>query len=205
MIIGFSPMVMASDASPLFDLSGSLPEISPELDRRQVALPKVDALDVEVGVFAGTLSVEDFGANYFYGVSVAFHATEDFFLNGNAGFSSISDETYRRLDLPLFGASERKVKDYNLLLGWNVLPGEMFLTSGYTMTSSLYLLAGVGTINYDSEDYFNMLVGAGVKVLLKDWLAIKMESKISQYDSTLLGYKKTSHNVDIITGLSIFY
>jgi len=192
--------------TPLFDLAGELPDMAPELKRREVEIPNIDALDFEVGLMGGMLNVEDFGANYFYGASAYFHITEDVFINANYGRSSIKDDTFRRLNLPLFGESgKRDITDLNFLVGWNFLTGEMFWSKNYAFSTDLYVVAGAGTINFDEEDYFNWLAGVGVKVLFTDWLALRFESKFSQYDSSFLGYEKKSHNIDIITGLSVFY
>ena len=196
----------AADSAPLFDLSGALPDMSPELSRRQVAIPNIDALDIEVGIYGGMLNVEDFGANYTYGVSGFFHITEDAFVNVNYGRSNIKDDTFRRLNLPLFGESgERDISDLNFLLGWNFLSGEMFWSKQYAFTSDLYLLAGAGSVNFDDESYFSVMGGLGAKILFTDWLALRFEAKLSEYDSSFLGYEKKSHNVDVITGISIFY
>ncbi|MDX1810879.1 MAG: hypothetical protein R3240_02960, partial [Gammaproteobacteria bacterium] len=92
----------------LFDLSGQLPEIDPDVERRELGLPKLDSLDLEIGAYAGVMSVEDFGANYTYGADFTFHLTEDFFLAGKMGFSRINDRSFRQLNLPLFGKSGKK-------------------------------------------------------------------------------------------------
>ena len=205
-VLTFTVEVHAADDSPLFDLSGALPEMSPELSRRQVAIPNIDALDVEVGIYGGMLNVEDFGANYTYGVSGFFHITEDLFINANYGRSQIKDDTFRRLKLPLFGESgKRNISDLNFLLGWNFLSGEMFWSKQYAFTSDLYLLAGVGSINFDDESYYSIVGGLGAKILFTDWLALRFEAKLSEYNSSFLGYEKKSRNVDVITGISFFY
>jgi len=198
--------VLADDKPSLFDLSGELPEINPDVERRDIVLPKIDTEDFELGVYAGVLSVEDFGANLMWGMKAIFHITEDFFLNGNVSYSEIDDENLRRLNLPIFGESKtRKVRDQSLLLGWNVLPGEAFFTDSYVFTSSLYILFGVGTINFDSEDYFTLTGGVGFKILPTDWLALSVESRISEYESSILGYKKHSHNTELSMGVSVFF
>lgn len=203
---GISQKNFAAEPSPLFDLSGSAPELTPDITRREVSIPKIDALDVEVGIYGGVLSVEDFGANYLVGLSGSFHFTEDFFVNANIGWSEIDDETYRRANLPLFGDNKtKKVQDLNALLGWNYLRGEMFWGNKHVFTTDLYLVAGAGTINFDSEDYFTWLVGSGLKVLPKDWIAIRIEGKLSQYRSSLLGYKKYTHNMDMLIGVNVYF
>jgi len=205
-IIIFPVMCYAEDRPTLFDLSGELPEVSPEIARREVDIPKIDALDFEVGIYGGMLNVEDFGANYLSGVSAMFHITEDVFLNANYGRSQVKDENFRRLNLPLFGESgKRSISELNVLVGWNILSGEMFWSKKTAFTTDLYLLVGAGSVDFDDESYFEMIGGVGVKILITDWLALRMEAKVSEYESSFLGFKNKSHNVDAITGISVFF
>ena len=53
--------------------------IVPELQRRTVEKPDIDSQDVEVGLYYGVLSIEDFGSNPVWGGTLAYHITEDFF------------------------------------------------------------------------------------------------------------------------------
>jgi len=75
--------------------------IDPQLDRRDIIRPAVDTEDWEVGAFVGLLSVEDFGTEPVYGLRVAFHATEDVFLEGRYARASVSDTSFRRIGAPL--------------------------------------------------------------------------------------------------------
>lgn len=193
-----------SAPSALFDLSGQLPEIDPEVERREIKLPQLESLDLEVGGYAGALSIEDFGANYSYGLDLTFHATEDFFLHAHYGLSKVTDKTYRELNLPLFGNDRwRDVSSTGVALGWNVLHGEMFWWDSLVLSSSAYVLLGGGVLNIDNDDYFQAMAGAGVKFIPKDWLSIKAEARFSEYESNLLGYKKYSHNMELLLGFGV--
>ena len=45
------------------DDNGQPPVIEPDIERREIDTAKIDTEDFEVGLFAGQLSVEDFGVN----------------------------------------------------------------------------------------------------------------------------------------------
>lgn len=190
--------------SALFDLSGQLPEIDPDVERREVGLPALESLDLEIGGFVGVMSIEDFGANYSYGVDATFHVTEDFFLAGYLGFSRISDQAYRQLNLPLFGENRwRDVRTNGFLVGWNFLHGEMFWGDSTAFSASTYVVAGAGTINFDDEDYFQVSTGVGLKLVPRDWMSIKVEAHFNEYESNLLGYKKYAHNTELLLGIAV--
>src|SRR5580700_2028834 len=59
--------------------------VDPEVPRRKITVPKVHSRNVEVGVNYGVLSIEDFGTHPEYGVTAAYHVTEDWFFQAEAG------------------------------------------------------------------------------------------------------------------------
>ena len=61
--------------------------IEPEVDRREIKEPKIDREDWEIGAFAGIMSIEDFGSDLSYGVRLAYHVTEGFFVEAAGGYS----------------------------------------------------------------------------------------------------------------------
>ena len=56
------------------------PVIEPDVERREIEVPKIDTEDFEVGILAGQISVEDFGVNTVAGGRFAYHVTEGFFV-----------------------------------------------------------------------------------------------------------------------------
>ena len=59
--------------------------IDPTVARRKVRVPRIDTENIEIGGVFGALSVEDFGTNPVYGVTAAYHVTEDFIFQAEAG------------------------------------------------------------------------------------------------------------------------
>ncbi len=53
--------------------------VEPEVARRKIKVPKIDAKNIELGGYYGSLSIEDFGTNAVWGLNAAYHVTEDFF------------------------------------------------------------------------------------------------------------------------------
>ncbi|HEY5807887.1 MAG TPA: hypothetical protein VIT67_07955, partial [Povalibacter sp.] len=56
------------------------PIINPEVERREIKRAKIDTEDFEIGIYGGILSIEDFESHPVYGARLAYHLTEDFFL-----------------------------------------------------------------------------------------------------------------------------
>ncbi|MGW8369953.1 MAG: outer membrane beta-barrel domain-containing protein, partial [Gammaproteobacteria bacterium] len=73
------------------------PVIEPDIERRDIEPAKIDTEDFEIGIYAGTLSVEDFGVNTVVGANFSYHITENLFLDVGAGTSETSRTSFEVL------------------------------------------------------------------------------------------------------------
>jgi len=181
--------------------------VEPQVTRRVVKTPKIKAKDFELGAYFGALSIEDFGTNPIYGVRGAYHVTEDIFLEGflarsKAGLSSL-EETFP--DISVLSNSGRQFTYYDLDVGYNVLPGEIFLGRGRAFNSQLYVTVGMGDVKFATKDQFALNFGLGERLLITDWLAAHLDVRDHVFVSDLLGVTKNVHNVEATLGLTVFY
>lgn len=181
------------------------PVIEPELERREVRAPRIDTEDFELGVEVGSLSVEDFGSRSLTGVRLAYHVSEDFFVEGSYGRSEVSDKAFRQVGLPIFPQQEEELSYYGFTAGYNFLPGEVFIGRGRAFTSMMYLQAGVGNTEFIGEDRLTYQLSFGLKVLPTDWLALRLDARDYMFESDLLGENKQTHNFAISFSLSAFF
>ena len=198
----------AALASPAFAADGNSADqpIVPQVDRRDLKLPKFPNNDFEVGLFGGVYSTQNFGSSAAGGVRLAYHITEDFFVEGSAGTTKVSDEAFRRI-LPggIFSGDTEKLIYSNLNIGMNVLPGEVFLGSSYAMPSQVFILAGGGTTRFNGQRMQTVDVGVGVKVYVKDWFALRVDMRDNIYTLDLLGKRDRTQNVELNAGLSFLF
>ena len=181
--------------------------VDPQVERREIKEPKIDREDFEVGVFGGLMSIEDFGTNSVYGLRLAYHVTESFFLEAAVGTSDADKTSFELLsgNVQLLTDDQREFTYYNLSLGYNILPGEAFLGSSYAFNSQFYLIGGVGSTRFAGNDEYTVNFGAGYRLLLTDWLSLHLDVRDHMFDSDLLGQEKTTHNIEIHSGLTIFF
>ena len=181
--------------------------IDPQVERREVKEPKIDREDFEIGAFVGVLSIEDFGSDVSYGLRLAYHITEGFFLETTAGASRGGLTSFEELsgDARLISDSERDYYYYNLSLGYNILPGEVFLGEGRAYNTNLYLIAGLGATRFAGDDRFTVNVGAGYRFLLNDSVALHIDFRDHLYDIDLFGEEKTVHNLEGHLGFTVFF
>lgn len=181
--------------------------IEPQVERRRVKVPRIDNENIEIGGVFGSLSIEDFGTNPVYGVTAAYHVTEDFYFQAEAGRSTAGKTSFETLggNVQLLTGDERQFTYYNLALGYNFLPGEVFLGRGLAMTSGFYLLGGIGSVDFAGDQKFTVSFGAGYRVLPTDWLAIHVRMQDRVFDSDLLGESKLTNNLEANIGLTVFF
>lgn len=181
--------------------------IEPQVERRQIKVPRIKSSNVEVGLFYGALSIEDFGTNADYGITAAYHITEDFFLQGEAGRSRAGRTSFETLsgNIQLLTEAERRFTYYDLSLGYNFLPGEAFIGRGVAMTSAFYLLGGLGATDFAGDTKFTVNFGAGYRVVPTDWLALHVTVQDHVFQTSLLGVTKLTNNLEARMGATVFF
>lgn len=181
--------------------------ISPEIDRREIESPAIDSEDFEVGLFVGMLSIQDFASEPVYGVRAAWHVSEDFFFEANYGTAKADLTSYEKLSggAPLFKDSERDYSFYNLNIGWNLLPGEIYFSEKRAFKSDLYLIGGVGGTDFLGDNWFTVNLGVGYRLLINDWIAWRMDVRDHIFDRDTFGSDETTHNIEWTTGVTFFF
>ncbi len=181
--------------------------IQPEITRRDVELDKIDTEDFEATIFAGVLSVEDFGANAVVGARFAYHINEDVFIEASLAQSTAGQTSYERLSggTPLLTADQRDITYYNISLGYNLLPGESFLTRNTSFNSALYVIAGMGNTTFAGSDKLTINIGGGFRLLATDWLALHIDVRDHIFNIDILAEDKTAHNLEVTFGVSAFF
>jgi len=181
--------------------------ISPDIERREIERPAIDTEDFEVGMFVGILSIQDFNSEVVYGVRAAWHVTEDFFFEMDYGASKADLTSYEKLTggPPLFEDSERDYSYYTLNLGWNALPGEVFIFDDYAMKSDFYLIGGVGNTDFLGDNWFTVSLGVGYRLLINDWITWRVDMRDHIFDRDVFGQEETTNNIEWTTGITFFF
>ena len=180
--------------------------IDPQVERRKITVPQIKSHNVEVGVQYGALSIENFGTNPVYGFTAAYHITEDFFFQGEFGRSQAGQTSFETLsNIQLLTPSERYFTYYDLALGYNFLPGEVFIGRKLAMTSAFYLLGGIGSTQFAGDSKFTLSFGGGYRVLPTDWIALHVGVEDRVFQSDLLGVDKLTNNIEANIGATIFF
>jgi len=180
--------------------------INPDVERRDVHKPKYPSNDFEIGLFGGTYSSQNFGTSGVFGGRLGYDVTEDFFVEATYGRSKVSDKEFRQI-LPggIFSAEQEKLSYYDLSLGWNFLPGEIFIGKNWAKASTMYAIGGIGNTSFDSQRMQTWNFGVGAKLFLADWVALRADVRDHIYTLDLLGKRSSTQNPELTLGFAFFY
>lgn len=200
-------LALVSTISEARELDATGPDqvIKPEVDRRNVTVPRLHARDFEFAPFIGFLDIENFGTSPVYGARIGYHFTEDFFIEATYAGSSISDTAFRRQGISVFEEETSALTYYHVSTGFNLFPGEIFLGKDRARYSYIYIIGGIGAMSFDVLDNISFNVGFGMRVVPWDWLNIRLEVRDHIFESDLLGTNKMTNNIEATFGLSFIF
>ena len=180
--------------------------IVPQVERREVHKPKYPSNDFEIGLFGGSYSSQNFGTSFNWGARLGYDITEDFFVEATYGRTKVSDKAFRQI-LPggIFTTEQEKLKYYDLSVGWNFLPGEIFIGKNWAKASTMYVIGGLGNTSFDSQRMQTWNFGVGAKLFLADWVALRADVRDHIFTLDLLGKRSTTQNPELSLGFAFFF
>jgi len=183
------------------------PLIEPDVQPQKVDEALIDTEDFEIGAFAGILNIEDFESSLLIGGKLTYHLSERVFFEANVGFAEGGETSFEKLagNVRVLSDDDREYRYYNVNIGFNLLPGEAFLTDNYAFNTNFYLVGGAGATEFGGDTRFTANAGVGYQVLLTDSLAVQFVVREHLYRIDVLGEEKTSMNTEVSTGLSVFF
>lgn len=201
-----SSLAAATGASAQAQKPATEQVVVPEVDRRDIRNPRYPSNDISVGAYLGTYATQNFGASFVYGVRLGYAITEDFFVEGAYAQTNVSDESFRQI-LPggIFVNTTEKLSYYNLSVGYNVLPGEVFLGRSRAMPSALYLIGGVGSTDFNGQQSQTFNLGIGFRVFLADWAALQVDMRDYIYSLDILGKNQSTQNLEFTGGVTFYF
>lgn len=181
--------------------------IVPQVERRDVKLPRYASRDFSLGLFAGTYATQNFGTSAVSGLRLGYHITEDVFVEATYGSTKVSDEDFRQIfpNGGIFPTPTQRLNYYNVMAGYNVLPGEIFFGRTRAKLSQGYILAGVGSTDFAGQKRQTISAGFGLRVVFTDWFAVQADVRDHIYSLDLLGKRRSTNNLEVTAGLTVFF
>ncbi len=198
----FSPVFVAAQG-PGFPEERD-PLIAPPIREKKVIEEKIDKEYLELAPIFGVYEVEGFKASPVYGLRAALHMTEDVFFEGNFAITKAEQTDFTKsTGLSLF--SNEDLVYWNVNLGYNLFPGQIFLTRTKTLNSAIYLVGGVGQTEFDDQDRFTFNFGTGYKIFFTDWMDMGFRLSLHAFESDLTGENKRLYNMEGTIHMAVFF
>jgi len=181
--------------------------IEPQIERVEFDESLIDSDDFEIAVYAGYLAIEDFDTNAVVGVKLGYNVSEDFFVQASYGKGDSGETSFEKLSggAPLLSDDEREIEYYLVSLGFNLFPGEAFLTDSTTFNTVLYLSAGIGNTEFAGDDRFTIAYAVGHRTLFADGFSLDIEMRDLIFEQDLFGSDETTHNIELTVALNFFF
>jgi outer membrane beta-barrel protein len=180
------------------------PPVRPPEENRELSEAKIDTESIEAGLFTGIYGVEDFSAALTYGIRTAYHVTEDVFFEAAFGLTRLDQKDFEKLT-GLKVVDHANVLYWNFDAGYNLFPGQIFLSRRRTLNSTIYLSGGVGQTWIDRENHFTLDLGTGYKVFVNDWLDVRVDFRDYIFQSDLTGVNHLTNNPSATLGAAVFF
>lgn len=180
--------------------------INPDIKRRQIDESLIDSEDFEIGFMAGVMSIEDFGSNNSTGIRFAYHISEDWFLEAAYGAAETSRTSWEVLSGgQILDPANTTLSYYNMSLGLNLFPGEIFIAKDYSFNTSYFVIGGLGNTTLGEDEYFTVNFGAGFKIFPTDWVAVRIGFRNHLFTHDALGVDRSVQNLEAQLGLSLYF
>ena len=197
----------ATEAAAQSDEDESTNLIEPQIERVEFDESQIDSFDFELAVYGGVLAMEHFDTNAVVGLKFGYHVSEDFFVQASYGVSEVGETSFEKISggAPLLSDDERDVEYYLFSIGFNLLPGEAFLTDSTTLNTVLYISGGVGSTDFAGDDRSTIAFAVGYRTILLDGFSVDVEMRDLIFDLDTFGEDDTTHNIELTLALNLFF
>lgn len=181
--------------------------VEPQIERSEFDESMIESDDFEIALYTGYLAVEDFNTDFVTGIKLGYHVTEDFFVQASYGFGSVGETSFERLSggAPLLSDAERDIEYYLVALGFNLFPGEAFVTDSTTFNTVLYISGGVGSTTFAGDDRFTIAYAVGHRTLFADGFSLDIEMRDLIFEQDIFGSEETTNNLEFSVSLNLFF
>jgi outer membrane beta-barrel protein len=181
--------------------------VEPQIERVEFDESQIDSFDFELAIYGGVLAMEHFDTNPVVGLKIGYHVSEDFFVQGSYGKSDVGETSFEKLSggAPLLSDSERDVEYYLFSIGFNLLPGEAFLTDSTTLNTVLYISGGMGVTEFAGDDRSTIALAVGYRTIFIDGFSVDVEMRDLIFDIDIFGEDETTHNIELTLSLNLFF
>ena len=211
LIIGIFPILStkacAANAANTNSFTNGDDTVLAQVDRREVLDELLDHENFEFGLQLGFIAIEDFETNVWLSGHFSYHINEYFYAKALYGSAKAGESSFERLANvpPLLTDEQRKLGYYGLNIGYNLMPGEVFLSPELAFNSLFSVEIGGGSTEFAGNNQFTVNLSANYRIFLTDWLTWDISMTDYIFDTSITGERKTTHNLNFATGVAFYF
>ncbi|MDT0595021.1 outer membrane beta-barrel domain-containing protein [Glaciecola petra] len=181
-------------------------QIDPNISRRDIDEFDIDSENIEIGVYAGIISIEDFSSDITAGARLTYHVNENLFIEANYAQATAGETSFEILSggLPFLTEEQREYIYYDLSVAYN-FNGELFLTDSLVFNTDFFIIIGAGATDFGGDERFTANAGVGYRLLVTDYLSVRFDVRDYVFNSDIIGPEKSVHNVVFTLSTSFFF
>lgn len=182
-------------------------DVKADVERREVLDDVLDTENFEFGIQGGIIAIADFESSGWLSGHVGYHISEYFYVKARYGQGKGGETSFEKLvnSAPLLTDQERELTYYGLSIGYNLLPGEIFLSKELVLNSIFSIELGGGSTEFTGDELFTVNLTANYRIFINDWVAWDIGMSDYIFDTQITGESKTTHNLNFVTGLSVYF
>lgn len=187
-------------------MQSQAPDIDPGVERRSIDEFDIDSENVEIGIFAGVIGIEDFGSDTLLGARIGYHINENFVIEGSYGQATAGETSFEVLSggAPFLTEEQRDYVYYDISVGYN-FNGEVFVTDSFVFNTDFFVMLGAGNTDFAGDERFTVSAGAGYRILVTDYLSVRIDVRDHIFNSDIIGQEKSVHNLSGALSLTVFF
>jgi len=186
------------------DLDTTPSIILPEIKRDAGMAPILDTEKIETTSYIGAYKMDGFRAEPVVGIRIAYHLSPLLFMEGS--FAKIRAKDISLENMGRASVFEDEAMHYlNLSLGFNLLPGQMYVGKNRSINTDFYVKAGFGQLSVDDDNLSSLHIGAGLRAIPTDWLSIHMDMRSYFLNKSFLDPDDYSHNIEYTFGVGLIF
>ncbi|MFT4653118.1 MAG: outer membrane beta-barrel protein [Kangiellaceae bacterium] len=182
------------------------PNIDPNIERRDISEFDIDSENIEVGIFAGIINIEDFSSSVTTGLRLSYHINENMFIETSYAQATAGKTSFEILSggLPFLTQEQRDFSYYDISAAYN-LNGEVFFTDAWVFNTDFFLIVGAGATEFGGDERLTLNAGAGYRILVTDYLSVRFDVRDYVFNSDIIGAEKSVHNLTFTLSTSFFF
>lgn len=181
---------------------GGVRVIEPDAQVEKAQPASIDTEKFQLGMYVGSLSVEDFGTEAVMGLELTYHLNRDWILQGNYGVAEIDRASFESPQVQFLADDDRDFTYFNIGGGYRWLKGRSFLGQRAKYESDVYVLFGAERISFAANDEWGLNFGLSYRAVLTDWLTMNIDFREHTFKREFIGDNKQTFNTELRLGLN---